>query len=177
MLVDHLSYINFRKRSTCQYKILQELTLVFSLSNMTCIFWICSSSMALPFWIFIIILAILQVEEISEVDGVFDDIKGLDEVELSEEQRRKYRKVSWDYFCSSTNQLKLQTCHWFFSLVRLCLIAAHGPISTPASSHNFLFPAYECLGIKVWSNSFFCLIPGFHTVGSRDNVFCHIAAT
>ncbi|RCV42654.1 hypothetical protein SEVIR_9G232600v4 [Setaria viridis] len=34
-----------------------------------------------------------EVEEISEVDGVFDDIKGLDEVELSEEQRRKYRKV------------------------------------------------------------------------------------
>ncbi|CAN6288056.1 unnamed protein product [Urochloa humidicola] len=34
-----------------------------------------------------------EVEEISEVDGVFDDIKGVDEVELSEEQRRKYRKV------------------------------------------------------------------------------------
>jgi transcriptional regulator ATRX len=34
------------------------------------------------------------VEELSEVEGVFDDIKGLDEVELSEEQRRKYRKVS-----------------------------------------------------------------------------------
>ncbi|XP_066370876.1 protein CHROMATIN REMODELING 20-like isoform X2 [Miscanthus floridulus] len=35
-----------------------------------------------------------EVEEISEVDGVFDDIKGVDEVELSEEQRRKYRKVT-----------------------------------------------------------------------------------
>jgi len=35
-----------------------------------------------------------EVEEISEVGGVFDDIKGVDEVELSEEQRRKYRKVT-----------------------------------------------------------------------------------
>nr|CAB3499476.1 unnamed protein product [Digitaria exilis] len=34
-----------------------------------------------------------EVEEISEVDGVFGDIKGVDEVELSEEQRRRYRKV------------------------------------------------------------------------------------
>ncbi|CAN6293341.1 unnamed protein product [Urochloa humidicola] len=34
-----------------------------------------------------------EVEEISEVDGVFDDMKGVDEVELSEEQRRKYKKV------------------------------------------------------------------------------------
>jgi len=38
-----------------------------------------------------------EVEEIAEVDGVFDNIKGVDEVELSEEQRRKYRKVSLDY--------------------------------------------------------------------------------
>ncbi|KAL6842436.1 hypothetical protein ACP4OV_027863 [Aristida adscensionis] len=34
-----------------------------------------------------------EVEEISDVDSVFTDIKGIDEVELSEEQRRKYRKV------------------------------------------------------------------------------------
>nr|CAB3494524.1 unnamed protein product [Digitaria exilis] len=34
-----------------------------------------------------------EVEEISEVDGIFGDIKGVDEVELSEEQRRRYRKV------------------------------------------------------------------------------------
>ncbi|OEL21409.1 Protein CHROMATIN REMODELING 20 [Dichanthelium oligosanthes] len=34
-----------------------------------------------------------EVEEISEVDGVFDDIKSVDDAELSEEQRRKYRKV------------------------------------------------------------------------------------
>ncbi|TVU30471.1 hypothetical protein EJB05_22097, partial [Eragrostis curvula] len=34
-----------------------------------------------------------EVEEISEVDCAFTDIKCVDEVELSEEQRRKYRKV------------------------------------------------------------------------------------
>ncbi|KAJ1295322.1 hypothetical protein BS78_01G215300 [Paspalum vaginatum] len=34
-----------------------------------------------------------EVEEISEVDDIFDDTKGVDEIELSEEQRRKYRKV------------------------------------------------------------------------------------
>uniref|UniRef100_A0A452YC77 Uncharacterized protein n=1 Tax=Aegilops tauschii subsp. strangulata TaxID=200361 RepID=A0A452YC77_AEGTS len=34
-----------------------------------------------------------EVEEIAEVDGAVDDIKCVDEIELSEEQRRKYRKV------------------------------------------------------------------------------------
>lgn len=34
-----------------------------------------------------------EVEEIAEVEGAVDDIKGVDEIELSEEQRRKYRKV------------------------------------------------------------------------------------
>jgi transcriptional regulator ATRX len=34
------------------------------------------------------------VEELAEVEGVVDDIKGVDEMELSEEQRKKYRKVS-----------------------------------------------------------------------------------
>uniref|UniRef100_A0A452YCA4 Uncharacterized protein n=1 Tax=Aegilops tauschii subsp. strangulata TaxID=200361 RepID=A0A452YCA4_AEGTS len=33
-----------------------------------------------------------EVEEIAEVDGAVDDIKCVDEIELSEEQRRKYRK-------------------------------------------------------------------------------------
>lgn len=34
-----------------------------------------------------------EVEELAEVEGVVDDIKGVDEMELSEEQRKKYRKV------------------------------------------------------------------------------------
>ncbi|CAM0956915.1 unnamed protein product [Alopecurus aequalis] len=34
-----------------------------------------------------------EVEEIAEVEGAVDDIKGVDEIELSEEQRKKYRKV------------------------------------------------------------------------------------
>jgi hypothetical protein len=45
------------------------------------------------FSVSIIVLTILQVEEISEVD-CFTDVKCFDEAELSEEQRRKYRKVS-----------------------------------------------------------------------------------
>lgn len=39
-------------------------------------------------------LIVLQVEEIAEVEGAVSDIKGVDEIELSEVQRRKYRKVS-----------------------------------------------------------------------------------
>ncbi|KAF0929785.1 hypothetical protein E2562_025924 [Oryza meyeriana var. granulata] len=35
-----------------------------------------------------------EVEEITQVEGAVGDIKGVDEIELSEEQRRKYRKVA-----------------------------------------------------------------------------------
>jgi transcriptional regulator ATRX len=42
------------------------------------------------------------VEEIAEVEGAVDDIKGIDEIELSEEQRKKYRKVSQNNFYSNT---------------------------------------------------------------------------
>ncbi|KAM3405017.1 hypothetical protein ACQJBY_007858 [Aegilops geniculata] len=35
----------------------------------------------------------LKVEEIAEVGGVVDGIKGVNEIEFSEEQRRKYRKL------------------------------------------------------------------------------------
>ncbi|PUZ38800.1 hypothetical protein GQ55_9G225000 [Panicum hallii var. hallii] len=67
-----------------------------------------------------------EVEEIAEVDGVFDDIKGVDEVELSEEQRRKYRKEEDDakimnclqrrskgkrVRCTKENLGKVSSCH------------------------------------------------------------------
>ena len=41
------------------------------------------------------------MEEIAEVEGVVDDIKGVDEIEPCEEQRIQYRKVSRNYFCST----------------------------------------------------------------------------
>ncbi|GJN20779.1 hypothetical protein PR202_gb08197 [Eleusine coracana subsp. coracana] len=49
-----------------------------------------------------------EVEEISEVDCAFADIKCIDEVELSEEQRRKYRKVREE---DDAKIIKRMQCH------------------------------------------------------------------
>ncbi|KAK3157704.1 hypothetical protein QOZ80_2AG0126760 [Eleusine coracana subsp. coracana] len=49
-----------------------------------------------------------EVEEISEVDCAFADIKCIDEVELSEEQRRQYRKVREE---DDAKIIKRMQCH------------------------------------------------------------------
>ncbi|GJM84714.1 hypothetical protein PR202_ga00411 [Eleusine coracana subsp. coracana] len=53
-------------------------------------------------------VAWVRVEEISEVDCAFADIKCIDEVELSEEQRRQYRKVREE---DDAKIIKRMQCH------------------------------------------------------------------
>ncbi|EEC67097.1 hypothetical protein OsI_33891 [Oryza sativa Indica Group] len=47
-----------------------------------------------------------EVEEIAEVEGAVSDIKGVDEIELSEVQRRKYRKVPEEDDAKMTKRLQ-----------------------------------------------------------------------
>ncbi|KAL5224296.1 hypothetical protein ABZP36_010935 [Zizania latifolia] len=47
-----------------------------------------------------------EVEEIAEVESAVGDIKGINEIELSEEQRRKYRKVGEEYDAKITKRLQ-----------------------------------------------------------------------
>uniref|UniRef100_A0A0E0M8C6 ATP-dependent helicase ATRX n=1 Tax=Oryza punctata TaxID=4537 RepID=A0A0E0M8C6_ORYPU len=47
-----------------------------------------------------------EVEEIAEVEGAVIDIKGVDEIELSEEQRRQYRKVPEEHDAKMTKRLR-----------------------------------------------------------------------
>ncbi|XP_015697378.1 protein CHROMATIN REMODELING 20 isoform X2 [Oryza brachyantha] len=47
-----------------------------------------------------------EVEEIAEVEGAVGDIKCVDEIELSEEQRRKYRKVAEEDDAKITKRLR-----------------------------------------------------------------------